>query len=1117
MRRAIKFFVDNYVLTFSLFGALVLFGVVSAFGLGVDLNPEIEIPFVTISTPYPGASPEEVARQVSEPIEGQIATLPGLRSVTSTSSEGYNLIFAQFNTDVDLDSAAIDTSARVNIAAAELPQDAQTPTVQKFNPTDQPILSVALSSAGTDLAAVQQVAEDDVQPVLRRVEGIADVTLVGPSERRIEILLDPGKLNAFGLTPDAVTGALQSSALDMALGTLTQDDNRLLLAGRAVPQSIQEVENIRVDSARGISIADIATVRDSREAATGFARLNNEPVVLLEVRKASGANSVEAANAVRSALEKIELPKGYQTHVVNDFTTYISSSFHDTLKEILIAALAVSLIVLLFTGRLGSVFAVILAIPVSIAGALIVFNLMGFTFNMITLLAITVAIGLVVDDAIVVAENIDRYREEGLSRYDSVIKGAGSVSTAVLAATMSLLAVFLPISFLPGIIGQYFQQFGIAMAAAIAFSYLEAMFFLTVRLALSPDPYPPAWKDLRNATAKLRSDVQWSATLWRKWWFWLAVIGVGALIYQRSENYLAYLGLLAVPVVFFVLRYGLRLLLYILGAIALSFYRAGTWVLDRLRDAYVASLRGVLRFPWITLLVAGLLFLSLGYVMPKIGFNFAPPDDSGLISAAVSMPAGTTLEKTNEAVARLEHHLLEDRNVSSTQVSIGSGSTFGSTSSEEASILLQLVPKTERQLSTDETIAQLDKTFKRLLKPYAGSEVSVANGGGGGPPGSSSFTYTLSSSNLDVLRERAAEAITILQDTKGLRNPESDLAETTSERVFVVDPAKLDGTGLNNASIFNALSLYNIGQSAGNMRDGGVEVPILVRADPLQMADEQSLLSLPIAAPALESSLPLSSLGHFETRDAPATVLRSNQSYSATLSADLQPGENLSQIEQQVTQAFSKAGVLDEVVSKGEGQNFDVVGDLQFYGPIAFFLALLLNYLAIGSQFNSFKYPLYLLLTVPLALIGAAWLFFLTGTSLDIISVLGVIMLIGLVTKNAILLLDVVLDEADKGTALSEALLKAAYVRFRPIVMTTATVVVISFPLVLGIGEGSEYREPLGLVILGGVITSALLTLYVVPAAFYQFERKNYARKEQERAQTLPPTGSGNITVSPAH
>lgn len=1099
MIRLIRFFVDNYVLTFSAFGALMLFGVISILNIGVDLLPPIEVPIVAVSTTYPGAGPEEISRQVSEPIEGALNTLPGITSVSSVSSEGISFVIAQFEADLDVDQAAIDVSQRVNGVVGQLPSDASHPAVQKFDPADEPILYVALAAPGFDLTGVQAFAEDELAPYMQRVQGVADVSVVGPAAREIQVLLDPGQLILYGLTPTQVVNAIQASALDVPAGSVTLDSSRVLLTGRSTPESISDIERIRVDPVRGLRVADVATVRDGRAQVETFARVNGEPVVLLEVRKVSGSNSVAAADELEAALAQYDLPEGYEAQIFGDTTEYIAATVNDTILEMLLAAIAVSLIVLMFVGRLGTVFAVVLAIPVSIAGVLVMFALLGYTFNIVTLLAITVAIGLVVDDAIVVAENIDQYRERGYGLRESVLKGAGSVSTAVLAATLSLLAVFLPISFLPGIIGQFFAQFGLTLAAAIAFSYLEAMFFLTVRLALAPDPLPPTWRQFGQRVARTRDDFGWLWRLLRRPLLWLAVAVAAGLLWWLYGPLYAPLALL-LPVALFVVRVLWRVLINLLGALAWSLYALGDVLIRAGRRAYVGSLRALLKRPVAVLAVAALMFASVFFIFPRIGYNFIPPMDTGQLVASVEMPTGTTLEATNRVTSEVEELLRSHPAVDVVQVSVGTGGLLGQAASDSATLIVELVDPDQREIDTVQLVAQLQQGLPELMAQYPGSEVIVTNASDafvGVAAGG--LAITLASNDLDLLQERGAQAVEVLRDMEGVVNVDSDVSELATERVFVVEPSLIDGTGLVVADIYNALRTYNVGAQATRLRSGGEDLPVIVMGAPTALGSEQALLSLPVYSPALQSSLPLGELGYFETRAAPGIINRLQQEYSVGISADVLPGYTLSLVQEEARQNLIAAGVIDDQVREQTEGILDLLGDLTTYGPIAFGLALLLNYLAIGSQFNSFRYPIYLLLTVPLALVGAVWLFFLTGTSLDVISVLGVVMLIGLVTKNAILLLDAALTKVrEDGTNLFDALVYAGGVRFRPIIMTTVTVIVISVPLLLGLGEGSELRYPLGMVILGGVTTSALLTFYVVPAAFYLFERKRIERRFDE-------------------
>jgi len=540
MTNLIGFFVNRFVFAISIFIALVFFGIVSFTTIGVDLLPNFELSFVTVNTNYPGAGAEEVSKQVSEPIEDALSTLPGISSLESYSFEGLSVVFVEFAASVDGDQAAVDVSQRVNAVLGQLPDAAGSPSVQKLDPNDEPILNVALSAAGESVQNIQQYAEDILEPDLQRVIGVADVSLIGPIDREIQILLDRGALEAYNLSPAAIAGAIASNSSEIPLGNLTIGGDRILLTGRNTFNTVEDIERLLVDSERGLYMTDIAVVRDTSAEITAYSRLNGEPVVVMSVQKQSGSNSVETAQNIRKKLADYDFPDGYDARIVADSTPFIASTVQDTSRELLRSIFIVAFIVLLFIGRLGSTFSVILAIPISFAGALILFGVFGFTFNIITLLAVTVAVGLVVDDSIVIAESIDRYREDGHTRKEAVIKGAGEVSLAVLASTLSLLAVFLPISFLPGILGQFFREFGLTLTATILFSYFEALFFLTVRLAYMPNPLPPGPKEIGWSISRLFRNMVWVPKhLGAYLKFRPYIIGIGAFVIAFAGLYAA--------------------------------------------------------------------------------------------------------------------------------------------------------------------------------------------------------------------------------------------------------------------------------------------------------------------------------------------------------------------------------------------------------------------------------------------------------------------------------------------------------------------------------------------------------------------------------------------------
>ncbi len=1149
MTNLISFFIRRYVFSISIFLAIVFFGLVSSISTGVDLLPNFELPFVSVNTVYSGAGSEEVSKQISEPLEEALATLPGISSISSYSFEGLSVVFIEFVASVNADQAAVDVSQRVNAVKGILPDDAGSPSIEKLDPNDEPILNVAVSAPGEDLSIIQTFAEDVLTPQLR-VDGVASIDVIGPVEREIQVLLNPSKLDLYKLSAAQVANAIATGSSEVPIGSLTIAGERILFAGRNKPGNVNQVEEMIVDSQRGLRVLDLAVVHDTKAEVTAYSRLDTEPVILLEIKKQSGANSVATANNIHTAIGKLNLPIGYEVKIINDETTFIASSVRDTGTELVRSVLIVAFIVFLFVGRLGSVFSVVLAIPISFSGALILFGVFGFTFNIITLLAITIAVGLVVDDSIVIAESVDRYRKMGHSRLEAVRKGAGEVSVAVLASTLSLLAVFLPISFLPGILGQFFAEFGLTLAATIIFSYLEALFFLTVRLAYMPNPLPASWRNVPHTITHLANlrGLGWYKS--RRLWALVAVMFVistallfvmgkapvgsppaklvNSLPLANSSMGPSLVGaaisfvFLAIPIIIALIHYLFRLVFTLIGATLLPLHQMIDWMVNGLRKIYGATLNFLLgdihlgklhvnRSNFV-LLFALCLFLSLFVAVRLINFNFSPPTDSGYVGITVRLPTGTGLSITNELASRIEGEFINYPEVKTMQLAVGvnSNSDVGNiTSSGRAEFSFELIDKQLREKTNRELAVEYEKKVEELLADFPEASISAYSIDNSGPPRVADYTLTLASNDLDLLRERDVQTRLLLETNPYLTNIRSNLDTTISERVFQVDFSALSGTGLTVNDVYQTMRTYNVGAEAATFSDRGNEYPITVKVNPINLQDEQALLSLPIISPVLEKSISLGDLGRFNIFEAPTTISRTAQTYVANIEASVLPGAPpMSKLRADLEEELARAKIIDEFVTEGQDVGLDLTGDLILYTPIAFALAFLLNYLVIASQFNSFKIPVYLLLTVPLALVGALWLFIIAGIGLDVNSVLGIVILTGLVTKNAILLLDVVINKRQQeGETLREMLVRAGKLRLRPILMTTSTLVAISIPLLLGTGDGSEFRRPIGMVIFGGVTSSALLTLFVIPSAFYRFERKRFdARIELVEEQIETPT-----------
>jgi HAE1 family hydrophobic/amphiphilic exporter-1 len=1121
---AIKFSVSRYVLSLGVFIAFVVFGAVAAIGLGVNLLPNFDIPTVTVTTTNFGASPEDMDKQITRPIEDAVSTIAGVSDISSTSGNGISQVFVSFGSGTDTVKAASEVSQKVAGIRGILPQTADSPNVQRFNPNDQPIMRVAVSGGGAGLREVFTYSDTTLRNVLERVSGVADISISGAPAREIQVLLDPAKLASYNLAPARVTNALRTSAADSSAGNISSNGSQVTITTRNVPTTLAQIEQILVDSANGVRVSDVATVRDTTAAATSYARLNGQPVVLLSIRKVSGSSTVNVAGGVRAAVSSLDKPAGYTVVVSNDTSTGITNSVNDTLKEGLLVAAAVTVICLITLGKLNTAFAVVLAIPISLSAAPIIFALFGFTFNIITLLALIVAMGIVVDDSIVVAENVERYREQGYGLIPSVLKGSSEVFSAVAASTFSLLAVLIPLAFIPGILGQFFKEFSLGLAAAILFSWLEALFFLTVRMAYTPDPEPLTWRGFGAVLARFPSSLGWAWRAARSPFgivVWLVVIAAQAVpLALRLQNNtpsstplpatIAIFVLSAVlyPVIIGVVGHLLIVTIAFINALANWLFQLTDGALGATARAYGKGLRRALRFNGLVLVGAVLFFFSVGLAGRFLQFTFSPREDASQATIRLTLPAGTTLDETDRAVRRVEAYLSDRPEIKQIATTVGTANAFGGggVQARAALISLDLQKKGERP-----TIFDLLPAYTRDIKAiFADRPEIIINvaGAQNGPGDSADLTLNFAAPTQSALLERVPKIVALVRENQNVISVDSSIAQTTLEQAFVPDLDQLKGTGLTPDDVSSVIAIANQGVRAGDFRDGDETFDIRTKIDPALVSDQQSLLGLPVYSNTLQTNIPVSDLGRFELRQSPSTISRFAKSYSATLNLTLQKGVSGFAARGPIEKAIRDAGLVDDTVRFGGGNSFGsaaLLGNLFLYGPIAILVAILLNYLVLGSQFNSFRYPVYLLLPVPLALVGAVWGLVLFNTALDIITLLGMVTLVGLVTKNAILLLDFVVERA-RAMPLADALVEAAQLRLRPIFMTTVTVFVISIPLILGTGEGAEFRKGLGIVIFAGILTSTILTLFVVPSAFYRFEKNRIQRRERSEGGPLVPS-----------
>jgi HAE1 family hydrophobic/amphiphilic exporter-1 len=1113
---AVKFSVTRYVLAIGIFVAIVAFGAVSALGLGVDLLPSVVIPSVNVGTSYPGATPAVVDQQITQVIENAVSTLSGITDMNSQSSPGQSRVTLSFSPNSDPGQMTNQVASIVNATTRRLPNGVQPPVVRTFDPNSQPIIQFGVTGGGASLAQVADYVNNSLSPVLERVDGVANINLDGAPARQFLVLLDPNKLRFFNLAPNQVVTAITSAAVNQPIGTITTQGNSLTFSTQNVPEGLDQIRRVLVDSNRGVAVADIAVVRDA-SVESNYARVNGVPSILVSVQRTTNSNSVAVVDRVRKALAGLTLPKDYGITISEDTTGPIRASIDSTWKELFTTLIVVAIIVLLFLGKPNTAFSVILAIPIALSASPILYNLAGFSFNLVSLLALVIAIGVVVDDSIVVAENVERYRKMGFPLKEAVLKGASEVFSAVVAASLSLLSVLLPVSFMGGFVGRYLMQFSLGLAAAVAFSLLEAVLFLTVRLAYTPEGKDIGWKEAFGSLTRVAGAFKWGLKAFRSGFGILAAVAIAAALF--ATKHLPWIAaLLAWPLALGVFNYFLTIALYFLEALTATLHGWTEWAVSKIRDGYTKLLGRMLkRSAWVLAGVGSVLIITAVFMVPKIPFNFVPNSDGGVLSVNVRFPPGTPKETANKAAAIVEDFVSQRPEVVTYQATVGGG----------ASIDAILTPVGKRR-----NIVDLAQDWRKIAQPlivkqFPAARVSVSSGGGGPGGfggGGSSLQLAIVAPDFDTLSKSNAAILAAIQQNQWVADATSSLSDTNIENDFVPNPAALKGTGLTPANIATTLQVYTTGSQASNVVTGGLAYPITVKIDPTSLAGQQTLLDLPVYSTSQQTSYQIGQLGSFNLTQSPTSLSRYNRQYQGSLNINLKPGAPTAlELQNEIIADLSSRGLLDNGVAVSANSRFGqaaLAGQLASTGPQLFLLALFLAYLVMAAQFNSWRYPIYLLLPVPLALIGALIFIFFAGGGIDIFGLMGMLMLIGLSAKNAILYLDFVVERLGK-MPFESALTEAARLRFRPIVMTTLTVLVISFPLMLSTGQGSEFGQRMGIVMLGGIVFSAILTFFVVPAAFWLFERKRQTGFDSNKLEiekacedvetgTLPP-GLGEV------
>lgn len=1030
--------VDRPVFTWVLALVLLVLGVASLGSLPVDRFPNIDVPFVTVISSYPGASPEQVETEVSDVIEEAVNSVSGIGELRSTSFEGLSVVFVRFELEKDPDVAAQEIRDRVDRVLAQLPAGLDPPRVEKLDPDAAPLYYVAVRGPGTP-QELTQFAEDEVKSRLEGKTGVGNVQLLGGRERQIRVEVDPARLHAHGIAINEVAAAISRENLELPGGTVSQGARTFQVRVPGRVDSAQGFANVPIASRSGyvVRVGDVATVTDAAEEAESLASLDGEPIILLAVTRQSGTNAISVADTLDEelALVRSELPAGYRLDVVRDESAFVRTAVHAVQEHLLLGALCAVAVVLFFLRSWRSTVITALAIPISIIGTFAVLAALDLTLNMITLLALTLAVGIVIDDAIVVIENVIRFLEERkLEPRRATLEAAKEIGLAVLATTLSLVAVFLPVAFMGGIIGRFLASFGITMSVAVMISLFVA-FSLTPMLSArwlersgghASRPHP-------DGKAPSMSDGEERAR-YRAW--------------RREET-------------------GIHLED---GALERWYGKLLAFCMER---------------RWVVALAIAASLFSVGVVAPRLPTGFLPEDDEGRFEITVEAPQGTSLARTELMTERLAYELRNLPEVVHTVVQVGAAeSGFTGRGAHEALVYVSLTADGERERSQNDVMEAIRaEIFPRFAEEY-GLELTLSKVSpfGGSGAMAAPIQYILRGPELAKLEEYSAALADAVRKEPGVSQADTTFREGRPELRVELDRARAAELGVSVASIAEALRILVGGADVSELEVDGdrFEVNVRARSEDRRWAHDLDRYQVR----AMDGTLvPLSQVAHIEESIGPAAIEHMARERSVLIYANTLPGASTAELLNVLDRTAASLHMPSTYGTMLTGQAREF-GKAAMGFIIAIVLSIVFMYLVIAAQFESWLHPVTILsalpLTVPFALISLL----IFGQSLNIFSALGILVLFGIVKKNAILQVDHMLTLRREGFSRPDAIMLANRDRLRPILMTTIAFVAGMVPTMISGGAGSGTNRAIAGIVLGGQSLALLLTLVAVPVIY---------------------------------